>query len=221
MSTIDAKPNKERILNTKLLPIAAILLLVLALLFVATPLLRGSGISGRSGFTRPANGQFVPRNGTGTTAPGGQNGFSGQGNGSQGQGFSGQGNSNNTGRTFANQPGSSLLRLSFLNGITGTFVYAILLLVALAAAVGMFIAKRWGQVLGIVMAVIYLLLSLFSFLPLILLGFARALNGLSLGLTIVHLVLAIAVIVFAVISPKRIMTPPMPTNPATPPAASV
>ena len=32
-----------------------------------------------------------------------------------------------------------------------------LLLVSLAAAVGMFIAKRWGQVLGIVMAVIYLL----------------------------------------------------------------
>ena len=221
MSTIDVKPNKARILNNKLLPIAAILLLVLALLFVATPLLRGSGISGRSGFTRPANGQFVPRNGTGTPAPGGQNGFSGQGNGLQGQGFSGQGNSTNTGRTFANRPGSSLLRLSFLNGITGIIVYALLLLVALAAAVGMFIAKRWGQILGIVMAVVYFLLALVSFLPIILLGFARALNGLTLGLDILRLVLAIAVIVLAVIPPKRIMTQPMPTNPATPPAASV
>jgi hypothetical protein len=220
MSTLDVKPNKVKMLNSKLLPIAAILLLVLALLFVATPLLRGFGISGRSGFNRPTNGQFVPRNGTGTPAPGGQNGFSGQGNGSQGQGFSGQGNSTNTGRTFANQPGSSLLRLSFLNGITGTIVYAVLLLVALAAAVGMFIAKRWGQILGIFMAVVYLLLALVSFLPMILLGFARALNGLTLGLDILRLVLAIAVIVLAVIPAKKALTPPMPVTPVIPPAAS-
>jgi hypothetical protein len=218
MSTIEPKPNKVRILNTKLLPIAAILLLVLALLFMTTPLLRGSGFSGRSGFNRPANGQFVPRTGTGTAVPGGQNGFSGQGNGSQGQGFSGQGNSTTNGRTFANRPSSSLLRLGFLNGITGTIVYAILLLVALAAALGMFFAKRWGQILGIVMGIIYVLLALFSFLPMILLGFARALNGLTLGLDILRLILALAVIVLAVIPAKK-MTTPITADPPT--AASV
>lgn len=204
-------------LNSRTLTIAAVILLVLALVFVATPLLRFAGVTGRAGANRQFNGQFTP---------GGQNGARTPGTGSQGQGFTrpnggfqGQGNSTNPNRQFAGQ--SSLLRLSFLNGITGTLVYGIALLVSLAAALGMFFTKRWGQVLGIIMAVIYLLLSLLSFLPLILLGFARALNGLSLGLTIVHLVLAIAVIVLAVIPPKRIMTQPMPTNPATPPAASV
>jgi hypothetical protein len=216
MSTIDVKPNKIRLLNTKMLPIAAILLLVLALLFVATPLLRVSGITGRSGFNRQFNGQ---------TTPGGQNGIRTPGNGSQGQGFTGpnggfqnQGGSTNPNRQFAGR--SSLLRLTFLNGITGTIVYAILLLVALVAALGMFLATRWGQILGIFMAVVYLLLSLLSFLPQVLLGFARAVNSLSLGLTILHLVLAIAIIVLAVIPAKKIMTSPMPVTSSTPPSAS-
>jgi hypothetical protein len=213
MSTLDAKPIKDKKLNTKLLPIAAVLLLVLALLFMATPLLRVSGVSGRSGFTRQFSGQ---------TSPGGQNGFPSQGNGIQGQGFTvpdngtqNPGTTTNPNRQFAG--GNSLLRLSFLNGLTGTIVYAIALLVALAAAVGMFLAKRWGQVLGIVMAVVYLLLGLVSFLPMILLGFARGLNGLSLGLSILHLVLAIAVIVLAIIPAKKVTTPAVPV---TPPAAS-
>jgi hypothetical protein len=215
MSALDAKPNKERILNTKLLPIAAILLLVLSLLFLATPLLRGSGTSGRSGFTRPPNGQFVPRTGTGPGTPGGQNFIPTPGTGSQGQGFPGQGDSTNSARQFSGQ--NSLLRLSFLNGITGTIVYALLLLVSLAAAVGMFITKRWGQILGIVMAIVYLLLALVSFLPMILLGFARVLNGLTLGLDILRLVLALAVIALALIPAKKSSTPALP---ATPPVAN-
>ena len=206
MSTLDAKPNKVRMLNTKLLPIAAILLLVLALLVMATPLLRVSGVTNRSGFNRQFNGQTFPRAGTGTTAPGGQNGFPGQG-GLQGQGsVPGQNGSNFPNRQFTGA-GSSLLRLSFLSGMTGTIVYAIALLVSLAAAVGMFITKRWGQVLGIVMAVVYFLLALVSFLPMILAGFARALNGLSLGLSILRLVLAVAVIVLALIPAKKVTTP--------------
>jgi len=217
MSTLDAKPNKERMLNTKLLPIAALLLLVLALLFMATPLMRVSGISGRTGAVRQFSGQFVPRAGTGnTTSPGGQNVFPTPGTGTQGQGFPGQGNSTYP-RQFSGSGSSSLLRLSFLSGITGTIVYAIALLVALAAAVGMFIAKRWGQILGIVMAVIYLLLALVSFLPMILSAFARNLNGLNLGLGILRLVLAVAVIVLALIPARKVMTPAVP---ATPPAAS-
>ncbi len=206
MSALDAKPNKERKLNTKLLPIAAILLLVLALLFMATPLLRVSGVAGRTGTVRQFNGQNLP---------GGQNAFPTPGTGMQGQGFPGQGNSTYP-RQFGGS-GSSLLSLSFLSGITGTIVYAIALLVALAAAVGMFIPKRWGQILGIVMAVLYLLLALASFLPMILLGFAGALNGLSLGLGILRLVLAVAVIILALIPARKVMTPAVP---ATPPGAN-
>ena len=217
MSTTEVKPKSLRTLNTKLLPIAAVLLLVLALLFMATPLLRTSGFSGRSGFNRPTNGQFVPGTGTGNTSPGEQNGFPGPGNDTQSQGNS------TTGRTFTQPSGAagSLLRLSFLSGTAGTIVYAILLLVALAAALGMFLAKRWGQVLGIVMAVVYLLLGLVSFLPTILLGFARGLNGLSLGLGIAHVGLAITVIVLAVIPAKKMMDIASPADPATPPTASV
>jgi ABC-type glycerol-3-phosphate transport system permease component len=198
-------------LNSKTLTIAAVVLLVLALLFVATPLLRVSGVTGRTGFNRQSDGQNLP---------GGQNGFGfpSQGNGTQGQDFTGPnsgtqnpGTTTNPARQFTGG-GSSLLRLSFLSGISGTIVYAIALLVALAAAVGMFLTKRWGQILGIVMAVIYLLLSLVSFLPQFILGFTRGLNVLSLGLGILHLVLAMAVIILAVIPAKKELTAPAPAT---------
>ena len=207
MSTLESKPKKGTNLNTKLLPIAAILLLVLALLFMATPLLRISSFSGGNGINRQFNGQNLP---------GGQNGLSGQGFPNQPGGLQDQGNTTTPNRQFTNQT-PSLLRLGFLNGITGTIVYALLLLAALVAAVGMFLVKRWGQVLGIILAVVYLLLGLVSFLPMILLGFARALNGLSLGLSILRLVLAIAVIVLAMIPAKKVLAPIMPATPATPP----
>jgi hypothetical protein len=188
-------------------------LLVLALLFMATPLLRStSGFQGGGNFTRPSNGQSLP------ALPGGQNGFPDQGTVPQGQGLPDQGDQNFPARQFAGQ-GGGLLGFGLLNGITGTIVYAILLLIALAAALGMFLTKRWGQVLGIIMAVVYLLLGLVSFLPMILLGFARALNGLSLGLSILHLVLALAVIVLAIIPAKKVLNPVMPVTSATPPAA--
>ena len=211
MSTLVTKAVKVKLLNTKLLPVAAVLLLVLALLFMASTLLRGStAFSARSGITRQFNGQTLPNGGTGTTAPspgtgttspGGQNGFPGQGSDLQGQG-----NSTNPARQFGGQ-GGGLLGFGLLSGTTGTIVYAIALLVSLAAAVGMFITRRWGQVLGIVMAVVYLILALVSFIPMILMGFMRALNGLSLGLSILHLVLAIAVIVLASIPAKKMMAP--------------
>jgi hypothetical protein len=195
-------------LNSKTLMIAAALLIVLALLVLATPLLRpASGFSNRSGsarqFTSPGNnGQANP----GQVFPGGQNG--------QAQSTPGFNTRQFPGRR------SSILRLGFLSGITGTIVYAILLLVALIAAVGMFITKRWGQILGIIMAIVYLLLALVSLLPMILLGFARALNDLTLGLDILRLLLALAVIVLALIPAKKVMTPSIPAIPATPPAAS-
>ena len=211
MSTLDVKPVKGKILNTKLLPIAAVVLLVLALLFVATPLLRVSGIPGRTGFNR----QFTGTGGQGL--PGGQNGFGFQGQGSTGSNNGTQPGTTTTGQPFARRGGSGLLGLGLLSGIGGTIVYAIALLASLAAAVGMFMTKRWGQVLGIVMAIIYLLLGLVGFLPTLLMGFFSGISALSLGLSMLHLVLAIAVIVLASIPAKKVLAP---VAPATPPAAS-
>ena len=66
MTTLDPKPVKaKRLLNTKLLPIAALLLVVLALLFLAAPLIRQAGGFQRAGnFVPPGNGQ------TGTSVQG-------------------------------------------------------------------------------------------------------------------------------------------------------
>jgi hypothetical protein len=208
-------------LNSKTLTIAAGVLVVLALLFMATPLLRVSGLTGQAGFNRQFNGQANPNGGNGTAPFNGQNDFPSFGNGGTGQGNT----TNPTARQFPAQS-RSLLGLGLLSGITGTIFYLIALLVSLAAAIGMFITKRWGQVLGIVMAVLYLILSLVTFLPTILLGFARGFNVLSVGLTILHVVLAIAVIVLALIPARKILAPAVPgapvepSAPATPPVAS-
>ncbi len=121
-----------------------------------------------------------PREGR-TAQPGLGNGTQGQGNpGTEINPFNPNNPNNSTGRPFANR-GRSLFGLGLLSGITGTIFYGIALLVSLAAAVGMFLTKRWGQVLGIVMGIVYLILALVSFLPTILLGFGRGLNFLSLG----------------------------------------
>lgn len=217
MSTLEATPVKTKTLNTKMLTIAAILLIVLALLFLATPLLRLNGAGARGNFNRTftgQNGQGFPGTGNGRTftIPGGQGGqggtnvFPGSGNGNQGQG----------GTTLPNrQFGSrnSLLRIGLFSGIAGTIVYGIALLLALAAAIGMLNAKMWGKVLGIIMAVVYLLLGLFSFLPALLLSrFIGSSNPLTLVLNILHIVLAIAVIVFASIPAKKVaeMVEPLP-----------
>jgi hypothetical protein len=204
-------------LNSKTLTIAGILLLVLALLFMATPLLRGTDLSARSGIDRQFNGQNLP---------GGQNGFPNQGSGEQGQGFTGPnsgtqnpGSTTNPARQFA-QRGGGLPSLGFLRGITGTIVYAIALLASLVAAVGMFITRRWGQVIGIIMAILYLILGLVGFIPMILLSFMRGLNGLSLGLSILQLVLAVVVIVLALIPAKKVTSPAVPNMPTDPPVAN-
>jgi hypothetical protein len=196
MSTLVAKPIKKRILNPKLLPIAALVLVVLALLFMASPLMPSTGGFPAGGnFNPPANGQSLP-----------QNGFPSQGGGSQGQGFPGQGGPNSPGQPLGGR-GDGLPGFGLMGGITGTIVYAIALLVSLAAAVGMFITKRWGQVLGIIMAIIYVLLGLVSLLPTILMSFLGMRNFLGLILGVVHLLLAVAVIVLASIPAKKGITP--------------
>jgi len=203
-------------LNSKTLMIGAGVLLVLALLFMATPLLRVTGISGtnRTGFTRQFNG---------LATPGAQNGFPGAGNGTTGQ-------DNSTNPTSPTSPTTrqfpvgarSLLGLGLLSGITGTIVYGLALLVSLAAALGMFLTKRWGQLLGIVMGALYLILAVLVLIPTILTAFtfARGFNALSLGISVLHLILAIAVIVLALIPAKKILAPAAPITQATPPAAS-
>ena len=197
MSTIDPKPVKtKKLLNPKLLPIASLVLVILALLFMATPLLRTSGGLQRNGnFVTQGNGQTPPRN----AIPGG--------GGVQ--------------RFFGGGSGTTPSRISIggglLGGVAGAIFYFVLLLVSLAAAVGMFITKRWGQVLGIIMGVFYGLLGLGSLLPLLLVSFLGRLNILSLVLSAVHLLLAVAVIVLASIPAKNGSTPVLASPP---PAAS-
>jgi hypothetical protein len=197
MSTNDSKPVKaKKLLNPKLLPIAALLLVILALLFMATPLIRASGGLQRNGNIVPqATGQTPPR----AITPGG----------GLGQRFivGGGGTS----------PRQVTLGGGLLGGIAGSIFYFVLLLVALVAAVGMFIPRRLGQILGIIMAVIYGLLGLVSLLPLLLAFSFGIRNPVSLILGIFHILLAVAVIVFASIPAKSVSTPVVASPP---PAAS-
>jgi hypothetical protein len=183
MSTPNAKPVKGKKLNPKLLSIAALLLVVLALLFLATPLIRpAAGLQRAGNFAIQTNGQPVTQNGS--TAPS---------------------------RPLAIRSGG------MFSGVASIIIYFIALLVSLAAAVGMYIPKRWGKVLGIIMAALYGLLGLVSLLPVLLLSALGTRNPLSLILGILHLLLAIAVIVLASIPAKQEMPPPIP---AAPPVAS-
>jgi hypothetical protein len=184
------KSIKKRVLNSRLLPIAAIVLIVLALLFMATPLLRTT-----RGFQRTGN--FAPQ-GSGQSTP--PNGFQFPAGGSQGQGFPGQNGSNFQNQRFA-------LRAGFLSGITGAFVFFGALLVSLVAALGMFYVKRWGQVLGMVMAVLYGLVGLVILIPILQAGSLGLRNPFSLILGIVSVLLAVAVIVLAAIPAKQSVIP--------------
>ena len=100
-------------------------------------------------------------------------------------------------------------------GRSGIILYFVMLLVSLAAAVGMLFTKRWGQVLAIIMGGLFGLLGLVSLLPLLLIRFVGAPNLVSLVLGIVHVLLAVSVIVLASIPGK----PGLPSAP-TPVSAS-
>jgi hypothetical protein len=208
MSTLVSKPVKIKKLNPKLLAIAAVLLLVLALLFLATPLL-----STTSGFQ--PSGNFVLRN-NGQSLPGGEVDFPDRGYIPQGQGFPGQGGSDIPSGSVG-RPGN-LMGFGLLGGIGGTIVYALGLLLSLAAAFGMFMVKRWGKMLGIIMAVFYLLLSLFGLLPILLISFMGIRNPLNFILGILHLLLAVAVIILASLPEKKPTLPATPGFPPTVPA---
>lgn len=188
MSTIDSKPVKaKKLLNPKLLPIAALLLVILALLFMATPLLRASGgLQRNNNFVPQGSGQTPPR----VLTPGGglgQRFFSGNGT----------------------NPRRVTLGGGLLGGITGSILYFVLLLVSVAAAIGMFMTRRWGQVLGIILAVLYFLLGLVSLLPLLLSISFGVRNPISLILGVLHLLLAVSVIVLASIPSKKVAAAPV------------
>jgi hypothetical protein len=209
MSTPESKPATKRMLNQKLLPVAAVLLILLALLFMATPLLRMSrGFQGSGTVIRQdSSGQSLRPNAT-----------PGQGNAPQffqGPGSGTQGIPGPIGSNISNQ---QLIRgIGFLSGRSGPIVYFVALLVALVAALGMLFIKRWGRILGILMAVLYLLAGLASLLPILLFGSFALRNPLSLALGIAHVVLALAVIVLASIPAKKVVAP-VAVEP--PPAAS-
>ncbi len=80
--------------------------------------------------------------------------------------------------------------------------------------------KRWGKVLAIIMGIVYAVIALFSILPTMLFGFAFRFGGnfLSIGLNVLHLVLAVAVIVLASLKAKKDTAPVVP--PAAPAAGS-
>jgi hypothetical protein len=224
MSTVEPRPVKaKKPLNPSMLTIAAILLIVLALLFLASPLLGLNQVGGRGGnFNRQFTGQngqnfpgFNPNGGTtGTGGTGGTGGFGGTG---------GTGGGSNGFRFQGGTPGqtptrTSLVGLNFLRGTLATVIYGIALLISLAAVIGMLSVKRWGKILGIVMAVVYLLLAVLTFLPTILLArFGAAFsNPLSLVLNGLHLLLALGVIIFASIPAKNLAAPvTLETPPAT------
>jgi hypothetical protein len=211
MSSLESAPVKaKKTLNPTMLTIAAVLLIVLALLFLATPILRLTGGSARGGnFPRQFNGQTFPgnRNGTG-------NGFQNPGGNGTGNGFQNPGGTTTTRPFGANR---TLLSLGFLQGTTSLIIYGFALLISLAAVIGMLSLKGWGKILGIIMAVVYLLLSLVSFLPTLLLGRFGFSNPVSLILDILHLVLAIGVIIFALLPAKKAA---LPTVVTPPPAAT-
>jgi hypothetical protein len=193
MSTIEPKPDMRKPLNSRLLTVAAILLIVLALLFMATPLFRTVGVVGNRGNFVSRNGQFNNPNGQFTNPNGSdtQQGFRPFQNGT------GRGSTNFPTRRFV--PGSGLLA-----GVAGSFIYFGALIVSVIAALGMFTMKRWGKALGIVMGVLYLLVGLLSLIPLLFLGAFGLRNPVMLILDIVHVLLAISVIVFASIPGKRL-----------------
>jgi hypothetical protein len=199
MSSLESAPVKaKKPLNPTMLTIAAVLLIVLALLFLATPILRLTGGSARGGnFPRQFNGQTFPGNRNGT-----------------GNGFQNPGGTTTTRPFGANR---TLLSLGFLQGTTSLIIYGFALLISLAAVIGMLSLKGWGKILGIIMAVVYLLLSLVSFLPTLLLGRFGFSNPVSLILDILHLVLAIGVIIFALLPAKKAA---LPTVVTPPPAAT-
>jgi len=215
--------------NPKTLAIAAVLLMVLALLFMATPLLRSTtGFTGRTGtrqftpqgFSGQVNGFQGQASGDGQTGQGVI--IQGQGGDAQGQGITVQGGTtlNLPNRQFTGR-GGGLLGFGLLNGTTGMIVYAVALLISLVAAVGMLMTKQWGKILGIIMGVIYTVIALFSLVPTLLitlvasrLGFR---NPLSIWLNVLHLVLAIAVIILASIKARS--TAATPNVQVTPPAS--
>jgi hypothetical protein len=220
-------------LNSKTLTIAGILLMVLALLYVATPLLRPvMGVSERQTVT---SGQGFPAGGPGggfqVITPNDQGGAQVQGpvTGQSDQGVIIQGSGGDTQglpqRQFTGaRPGGLLGSVGFLNGSNAIIVYAVALLISLVAAVGMLTIKNWGRILGLIMGVIYSVMALLSFLPMLLIGFMMRRSGiriegsLNIWLTLVHLALAIAVIVLAAISARKVakseVVVPPPATPA-------
>lgn len=214
MSTLEAKPRKVRILNPKLLSIAALVLVVLALLFLAAPLIRQatgfqstgifipSGNAGSGQVTSTSAGGAGPSlliNTSGTGGSGGSSASGATGQGSGNQFFIGGGGGNQV------QGGTNLpaRRITIGTGSrVGVILYFVALLVSLAAAVGMLFTKNWGRVLAIVMGVLYGLLGLVSLLPLLLIRFVGSPNPATTVLGIVHVLLAVSVIVLASIPGK-------------------
>lgn len=214
-------------MNAKILSVTAVLLLCLSLLYLATPLLRpASAFGGPRTFTGQGLTSSDQGGGVQVITPSGQ-GTILQGPGGDMQGFpsQGQGSPNFTQRQFSGGRPGGLLSFGLLNGTNGIIIiYGIALLVSLAAAVGMLMTRNWGRILGIVMGVVYSSMALYGLLPALFIGSMVRRAGISVGgsliswLTVVRLVMAVAVVVLAATSAKKVSKP---AEVIPPPATSV
>jgi len=196
MSTVSSTKTKKP-LNATMLTIAAGVLVLLALLFLATPLINGNrGLPGNANFTRPSNGQLPQfnQNGQQNGLPGTSTGGTGAVGGQTFQGFQG--------RQLGNR--NFLSAFNLLGGSNRTLVYAIAFLLSLAAAIGMVMTRKWGRILGIVMAAIYILLAIIGLLPQLLFRFVGIRDPIGLIISATQLVLAVVVIILASLPGKAI-----------------
>lgn len=214
-TTIEMKTSPKR---PAVVTIAAILLLILTL-FVAGfalasqfGLIRGAGFFGRRQFTpgQFRGGNFTPPGGSIGNLPGGQgfpggndpNGFQGNGTGGA-NGFNGAPGANG----FPNGLNGQGTRTFNRAGVAGIFRYLrflqpillglsiLLLILAVVAVVGLFMNRRWGSILAIVISALVILLTLPSMI--------RIFSTLTLVEGLFRILLSLAVIVLLLLPAAR------------------
>lgn len=198
MTTASLTKTKKP-LNATMLSIAAGVLVLLALLFLAAPLVSGNRVlTGNDSFNRSSTSGQPPfdQNNLPNGQPGITNGFPGTGTTRQFQGFQG--------RQAGNRSFLSVFNL--IGGRNRTFVNAIAFLVSMAAAIGMLMTRNWGRVLGIIMAIIYILFAIIGLLPELLFRLNGIRSPVGLIISVLELILAAAVIILSSLPGKPLPT---------------
>jgi hypothetical protein len=168
----------------------AVIYIAAVLLIILTLMVGGFGLARRYGLLQGT--AFSGRNGL-------RSGFPGRGTFPQGGFPNGGFNNSQNGQTpnfnSANPNRAVMVRLLRLFNTISTVVNIGAIVLAVIAAIGLFMKKRWGAVLGIILAVILLLLGI----P----GILRSFSTLAFVESTVRIVLAIAVIVLLLLPQAR------------------